>query len=130
MSFSTKIGRNFAPSFGVPLIDRSCPSVIMEPHLGFSYHKEEVLVGCVPLHLGLASLSAQPCESGNGISIDDPVEVVLLDIRQSEYQGKELADIVRTLLEGSAMEDLGAGVCYHAAELHHARVAATRRIHR
>ena len=122
--FASKIGRNLPPCFGVPFIDWCRPGVIVEPHLGFAHHEEEVLIGCVPFDFGFTALGAEPRESGDGIGIDDPIEVVFLDVCESEDEREELADVVRSLHKRSAVEDLGAGVGNDATKFHDARITA------
>ena len=100
----------------------------MEPHLGFAHHEEEVPVVHRPFHLGLASFLSDPCQCGDGIGIDDPGQVVFLDIGESEHESKELTDIIRALFERSSVEDLGAGISDYPSKLHDAGIAATSRI--
>ena len=128
--FAPKISGNLSPSLGVPLVYGGRPGVIVQPHFRFPHHVEEVLVGGIPFYFGLAAFLAQPCQSGDAISIDDPIEVIFLDIRESEDERQELADVVRALHKRPAVKDLSAGIGNDAPELHDARIAAARSIHR
>lgn len=128
--FSPEVRRDLSPGFRVPFIDGCRPRVIVQPHLRLAYHEEQVLVGGVPFDLGLASFLAQPRERSHTVGIDHPIQVIFLDISQSQDQRKELADVVRALYERTSMEDLGAGVGDHAPELHDTGVAAARCVHR
>ena len=126
--FSSKIRRNLTPSLRIPLINGGCPGVIMQPHLRFPNHKKEVLIGRIPLHFGLASFGAQPCERGDAIGINDPIEIILFDIREPENECQELTDVIRALLERSPMEDLGTGIGNDSSEFHDSGVTAARGI--
>jgi hypothetical protein len=102
----------------------------MEPHFGFSNHKEEILVGDIPLYFRFATLLSEPCECGHTIGINDPIEVVFLDVSESENEREELSDVVGSLPEWSTMEYFGTGIDNDSPELHDTRVTATRGVDR
>ena len=127
--FSTKISRNLSPSLRIPLVNGCCPSVVMQPHFRFSNHMKQVLISGVPLYFTLAPFLSYPREGSNAIGVNDPIEVVFFDIRQSEHERKELTDIICSLHKRSPVEHLRAGIGNNAPEFHYAGVAATRSIY-
>ena len=128
--FASKIRRNFAPRPCVPFINGCCPGVVVHPHFGFANHEEQILVLGIPFDLGLAFFLANPCECGHAVGINNPGEIVFLDISEPQHQCEKFADVVGTLLKRSSMEHFGACVRDDSAELHYTRVAATSCIDR
>ena len=128
--FASKICGNLPPSLGIPLVNRGSPRVVVKPHFRFSYHVEQVLIGCVPLNLRLASFLTYPRKGGNAVRINNPIEVVFFYIRQPEHKSEKLADVVSALLERSAVEYFRACISNNSTEFHYSGVAAAGCIYR
>ena len=127
--FPPKIRRYFAPCFRIPLINRRSPCVIVQPHFCLSDHVKKVLIGGVPFDFGFAAPLSEPCQRRDAIGINNPREVVFLDIRQAQHQRQEFADVIRSLYKRSSMEDLGARIRDDTSEFHHTGITATGGIH-
>lgn len=123
--FSAKISRNLAPDGCFPLEDGCAPRVLLEPRLRLADGQQQVLVCGTPFELTLAFLLPHPGQRGNAVGIDRPGEVVLLEVREAEDEGEELANVIRTLHVGTAAEDLGTGVGDDPAKLHDTGVSGT-----
>ena len=108
----SEVRRYFPPGFGVPFVDRSGPCVVMEPHLRLADHEEQILVGGIPFDLGSAPFLAHPGERGDGVGIDHPGEVVFLDIRQPQHQGKKTSVPVSAITPRNSITP---GLPLHAA---------------
>lgn len=130
LSFAAEIGGDFTPCFGVPFVNRSRPSVVVEPLFGFAQREKEILVAGIPFQFGLCVSFSKPCECCPAVGIESPGELVLFQVCQAEYQRKELADVVCAALKRTSMENFCSGISNHSAKLHNTRVSATRGIYR
>lgn len=115
---------------GVPLEDAGGPYIVMKPLLAGTDHPEDLGIGTVLFELGLTLLLADPGLSRLAIRIEDPREVVLLEVRETEDDSQKFADVIGTTLIRSAMEDFCARIGYDATEFHKSGIATTSGIYR
>ena len=128
--FSSEIRRNLAPEGCFPLENTGGIGVLAQPLLRLTHHEKEFLILRIPGEFGLALLLAKPSQGCHAVGIEHPGLVVLLQVRQTEHQRQELADIIRPLDKRPAAEYLRTGIHNHAAKLQHARIAGTGCVHR
>lgn len=127
--FSAEVGWNFAPDFGVPLQYACVEGVCVQPRFGAVYQFEDGFVFGYGLQFCFAGACAHPCLCGDAVGIDDwHVQSSLFYQSECVHDGQKFADIVGSLFEWSEVEHLLSRVGHHAAVLHHAGVAAARRI--